>query len=130
MLLQTFSWEFPQIFQSSFFKLPGDSFRITKRLGEAAIQSCSLNYLETIHQEVLCQLKFKKKTPPQTFWNSYSNIFERMYLHKWKPSRRLSHIISEIAVHAGVLLLGKIKVKYTTTDVFQEISLNLSEQLL
>ena len=74
--------------------------------------------------------KIKKSTPPQAFRNSFSNIFERLHLHKRKPSRRLSHIISEGVIHGGVLLLVKIKRKYTTTDVFRGISLNLSEQLL
>ena len=74
--------------------------------------------------------KIKKSTSPQTFRNSYSNIFERMHLHKRKPSQRLSQKISEAAVHGGEILLGQIKVKYTTTDIFQGISLNLSGQLL
>ena len=74
--------------------------------------------------------KIKNSTSPQTFRNSYSNIFERLHLHKRKSSQRLSQTISEAAAHGGEILLAQIKVKYTTTDVFQGISLNLSEQLL
>ena len=42
-----------------------------------------------------------------------------------KPSR----LVSEAVTHCGVLLLAKIKVKYTTTYVFQGPLLNFSEQL-
>ena len=139
ILLRTFSWEFSQIFQSSFFNtsrwlLPYNEKPCRSSRLEVFFKIAVLKYLRKLPGNYpswsSLLAKIKKSTPPQTFRNSFSNIFERLHLHKRKPSRRLSHIISEAAVHGGVLLLGKIKIKYTTTDVFQGISLNLPELLL
>ena len=79
----------------------------------------------------------EESTPPRIssleffsiFQNSYSNIFERLHLRNRKTSRRLSQTILREAVRGGVFSLVKIKAKYTTTDSFQGIFLNFSEQL-
>lgn len=123
LFLRVFSF-----FIATLLTLPGTCFCRTKSPAEAAVRIC---------REVLCQLKLKNGTKARIFsmgffrifQNMYSKIFGRPHICTIETITAVSRLTSEVVTHCGVLLLVKIKVKYTTTYVFQGPLLSFSEHL-
>ena len=123
LFLRVFSF-----FYSNSFNTSWHLFLQNKSPAEAAVRIC---------REVLCQLKLKNGTKARIFsmgffrifQNMYSKIFGRPHICTIETITAVSRLTSEVVTHCGVLLLVKIKVKYTTTYVFQGPLLSFSEHL-